>query len=197
MKDLRGAVLRYDKSGLNAVGRIVRGWGMRALWILVRLKKLTCLMCPPGLFISVFPSIRNRTKKASLFPSSTDVCGGDISCTSSQLRCLGFLRKNRLLMCSYLLPNARMEGSKMGLKSGLQLEQVWNENFFLLLFDNNVKVIKGARMQYLLYQTQDSSDSSCWSHLGCQLFLRGGFTEVSSRVDFKPFWISVWRQRMY
>lgn len=50
------------------------------LWILLCLKKLIFLVCPPGLLISVFPSVPNRTKKASLFPSSTDACDDGISC---------------------------------------------------------------------------------------------------------------------
>lgn len=48
-------------------------------------------LCPPGLFVNVFPSIQKRTKKSCIFASSSDICDG-ISCILF-LQLFGMLRE--------------------------------------------------------------------------------------------------------
>lgn len=86
------------------------------LWILLSLKKLTFLVCPPGLFISVFPSIQNRKKRLPYFPQALTFDDG-ISCILFvQLRCLGFLGRNGLLMYWSPLSNSSIEALKTGFR---------------------------------------------------------------------------------
>jgi len=61
-----GALFRDEECKCSGFFWVWRSW----LSLRVLLGRLT----------SVFPSIQNRTKKAALFPSSTDVCDGGISC---------------------------------------------------------------------------------------------------------------------
>lgn len=145
--------------------------------------------CVSSWAFCVFPSIQNRTKKASLFPWSTAVCAGAISCILFffQLRCLGFLRENGLVVCWGPVSNGRMMIFKMSFRQSkspdFQHGHMWKTEIFFPPITTS-KWSRKPKSNFFTVRHRIHQSPGTGVIWAISSFFRGGFTEVSSRVDF-------------